>query len=163
MLPRRTYLHENPRRLPDKMICPEPQETIALAARSVLIYRIGSIGDTLVALPALWAIRDHFKDARITLLCDYHPRRNYALAADLLSGSGIIDAFMRYRVDPTTTGRLLMPLHLAKLVLDLRRRNFDTLVYLPPSGRHPDQVERDRTFFRGLAGIRDIIGMDVDL
>ena len=133
-----------------------------MAATSVLIYRIGSLGDTLVALPALWAIREHFKDARITLLCDQHAGKNYVLASDLLSGAGIVDDFMRYRVDPTRRGKLLAPVYLAKLVLALRLRRFDTLVYLAPSGRNPPQVERDRKFFR-LAGIRNIIGMDVDL
>jgi ADP-heptose:LPS heptosyltransferase len=139
------------------------QGGIALTAKSVLIYRIGSLGDTLVALPALWAIREHFKHARITLLFDYHPGKRNVLASDLLSGSGVVDEFMRYRVDPTRKGKLLAPLHLAKLVLSLRRRRFDALVYLPPSGRNPPQVERDRRFFGRLAGIRNIIGMDVDL
>ena len=131
-------------------------------ARSVLIFRIGHLGDTLVALPALWAVREHFRDARITLLCNHHPGTPYVLASDLLAGSGVVDDFMRYPVDPSTRGKLLMPFRIARLVAALRRRKFDTLVYLPPTGRTPQQVARDRKFFR-LAGITDVIGMDTDL
>ena len=40
----------------------------------------------------------------------------------------------------------------------LRRRKFDTLVYLSPSVRSPEQVNRDRKFFQ-LAGIKNFIGM----
>src|SRR5687768_5614672 len=105
MLPLGSYLHEKTPCLPDKMSNPRAFEQrvrarrlggieskdhvspggTVLAARSVLIYRIGSLGDTLVALPALWAIREHFKDARITLLCDQHAGKNYVVASDLLS------------------------------------------------------------------------------
>ena len=129
---------------------------------SVLVFRTGSLGDTLVALPALWAVREHFRDARITLLCDHHPRKNYVLASDLLSGSGVVDGFMHYAIDPSPTGRLLMPLRMAALAARIRRGGFDTLVYLAPTGRLPSQVRRDRLFFRA-AGIRRFIGMDADL
>ena len=40
----------------------------------------------------------------------------------------------------------------------LRRRKFDTLVYLAPAVRSPAQVNRDRKFFQ-LAGIKNFIGM----
>src|SRR2546423_419681 len=43
----------------------------------IVVYRIGQLGDTIVALPALWAIRWHFPDPKMTLLRDQHPRTNY--------------------------------------------------------------------------------------
>ena len=51
-------------------------------------------------MPSLWAIREHFAAARLTMLCDHHPRKSYVLAPDLLRGSGIVDDFMLY---PSTT------------------------------------------------------------
>src|SRR5207248_1871638 len=38
--------------------------------RRILVFRIGQLGDTIAALPAMWAVRDHFPDAELTLLCD---------------------------------------------------------------------------------------------
>src|SRR5258708_27839598 len=48
---------------------------------------------------------------------------------------------------------------MANLLAAIRRRQFDTLVYLAPSNRTIDQVERDRWFF-SLAGIKHFIGME---
>ncbi len=127
--------------------------------RSILIYRIGALGDTLVSLPALWAIREHFAGAHVTMLCDYQIRQRYVLAADLLRGSGVVDDFMLYPVDNTPWGRRVKHLRMAKLLVQLWMRRFDTLVYLAPSQRWPYQIERDRRFFR-MAGIKKIIAME---
>ena len=37
---------------------------------NILVYMTGSLGDTLAAVPALWAVREHFRDASITILSD---------------------------------------------------------------------------------------------
>lgn len=42
---------------------PDPQRI-----RHIVVYRVGNIGDTVVAIPAMAAIRKAFPDARITLL-----------------------------------------------------------------------------------------------
>jgi len=131
----------------------------SVPAKSIIIFRIGSLGDTLVAVPSMWAIRQHFSLAKITLLCDYHPKNNYVLAADVLVGSDIVDGFLSYPVAGDLVGRLLRPLGMLKLLLKLRRLKFDTLVYLVPSIRPKKHIARDRRFFR-LAGIRDVTGMD---
>ncbi len=36
----------------------------------VLVDRTGSLEDILVALPALWVVREYFVGAQLTLLCD---------------------------------------------------------------------------------------------
>lgn len=130
-----------------------------MSVSRILVYRIGALGDTLVSVPALWAIREHFANAHITMLCDYHIRARYVLAADLLRGSGIVDDFMMYPVDPTPRGRKLRPLRMAKLLMRLRLRRFDAVVYLAPAQRLPEQVVRDERFFR-LAGIKTILAED---
>ena len=48
---------------------------------------------------------------------------------------------------------------MATLLAAIKRRKFDTLVYLAPSNRKPEQIERDRRFF-SLAGIKNFIGME---
>ena len=123
----------------------------------VLVFRIGSLGDTLVSLPAMWRARTEFPAAEFVLMCDQHPGKQYVLASDLLRGAGIFDAFMTY---PVLTGsRVARAWETARLAMTLRRRRFDVLVYLAPSRRQPHQVARDRRFFK-LCGIRRIIGID---
>ena len=127
-------------------------------ARHILVYRIGQIGDTVVALPGFWVVRESYPDARLCLLCDRHPGRNYVLARELLDGAGLFDEFITYDVDRSATGRLKALWGMLCLLPRLRRERFDTLVYLVPSCRTRSQIARDRLFFR-LAGIRRFIGM----
>jgi len=123
----------------------------------VLVYRIGSLGDTLVSVPALRATRAAFPGARITLLCDRQVGQSYVLASDLLKDSGLVDDVILYPIDHSWRGRLLRPVAMAGLFINLRRRRFGALVYLAPSNRPPESIARDRRFF-GAAGIPRLIG-----
>jgi ADP-heptose:LPS heptosyltransferase len=125
----------------------------------ILVFRIGQLGDTIVALPAMWVIRRHFPEAQLTLLSDRHPGKPYVLAADLLKGAGLFDQFESYVVDDSAGGRMLRAARMAQLVMKLRRQRFDSLVYLAPSARTASQIERDRKFF-ALAGIKRFYGMN---
>ncbi|MGD1083156.1 MAG: glycosyltransferase family 9 protein [Verrucomicrobiota bacterium] len=125
----------------------------------ILVFHIGQLGDTIAALPALWAVRRHFPDAAMTLLCDQQAGRDYVPAADVLRGSGIFDHFISY---PTAGGGrrgLAQTLRMCALLVNLRRRRFDTLAYLAPSIRSGVQIKRDRRFFRA-AGIARLLGMN---
>jgi asparagine synthase (glutamine-hydrolysing) len=124
--------------------------------RRLLVFRIGQLGDTIVALPAMWLVRKHFPNAHITLLCDRHPGKTHVLASDLLRGAGIFDDYLSYPVSQST--ELVRRARMSALLAAIRRARFDTLVYLAPTNRKSDQIERDRRFFR-MAGIRNFIGM----
>ena len=123
----------------------------------VLAFRIGQLGDMIVSLPALWAVRRHWPEAKLTLLCDVHPGRNYVLGSDIFDGSGLCDDIEHYEVPAEGEGRLRAALRRLRLLVRLRARRFDALVYLAPSIRLPAQVRRDVRFFR-LAGLRRIYG-----
>jgi asparagine synthase (glutamine-hydrolysing) len=139
-------------------------DTAASTARSsatpkrILVFRIGQLGDTLVSLPAMQVVRKNFPDAHIALLSDRHPGKSYVLAPDLLRGAGIFDEFISYPVD-LESADILKGGRMAALLARIRAKRFDTLVYLAPSNRWPDQIARDRKFF-SLAGVRNFIGMD---
>jgi heptosyltransferase III len=128
------------------------------ATESTLVFHLGQLGDTVVALPAFWAVRRHLASGRLTLLSDRHEGKGYVLAGDLLRGSGIFDGFESYPVYHSGAGRWLRALRMLALAKRLRGR-FDTLVYLMRSDRTAAQVRRDRRFF-GAAGIRNFIGME---
>lgn len=121
----------------------------------IIVYRIGQLGDTIVALPAMWAIKENFPEAELTLLCDQHAHTNYILASDLLRDAGIFHDFLAYPVEKLGTSSARRA---TKLLRKLRERKFDTLIYLAPSARSQARVRRDRWFFRA-AGIRTFIGM----
>jgi ADP-heptose:LPS heptosyltransferase len=64
----------------------------------VLIFRIGSLGDTLVALPAFYLIRAQFPHSRITLLTNTPVDGGIKAASShqILIGSGLIDNYLEY-------------------------------------------------------------------
>ena len=133
-----------------------PVEAITKTSKRILVFRIGQLGDTIVSLPAMWAVRRNFPNAHLALLCDRHPGKSYVLASDLLRGAGIFDEFLSYPV--AASGEILRGSRMAVLLTAIRSRRFDTLVYLAPTNRKPEQIVRDRRFF-SMAGISNFIGM----
>ena len=129
-----------------------------LLPKRILVFRIGQLGDAIVALPAMWAVRNHFPKAQLTLLCDRHPHRDFVLAPDLLTGTGLFDEFLSYPAENSRAGRFVRPFQSLRLLWTLRQRAFDLLVYLAPSRRQPAQVKRDRRFF-AAAGIKRFFGL----
>ena len=131
-------------------IPPEPPEK--RKAPNILVYRIGQLGDTIVALPALWAVHRAFPEARLTYLSSHHTRSGYVSARLVLPSEGLIDEWLTYSME--SAGRVIS---LIRLWRGLRRRRFDILVYLAPRLRRRFSVLRDLFFFR-LAGIRHVVG-----
>jgi heptosyltransferase III len=121
--------------------------------RRILVFRVGHLGDTIVALPAIWAIRRAFQNAHITLLSNQYSSAIRVSPEHVLPAQGLIDDILKY---PSSNGRRNM-LGLFRLWLLLRSRRFDTLVYLAPRLRKPRSVRRDLRFFQ-LAGINRVIG-----
>ena len=116
--------------------------------KNVLIYRIGSIGDTIVALPCLKLIARAYADANRIILTNV-PRRGEAPLKSVLGNTGIAHSYIGYPAG----------FDLRKL-LQLRRQiaslQVDTLIYLTPRNKLSD-VLRDVEFFRAC-GISRIIG-----
>lgn len=121
----------------------------------ILVYRIGQLGDFVVSLPAIWAIRDAYPTAHLTLLTDHHPGKPYVVAEQIFGPSTIFQDIIRYEVPPAAAGFTAGTLW--QLIRQLRATSFDLLVYLAPSVRRPGQILRDRLFFR-VAGITRAIG-----
>ena len=128
------------------------------SAKKILIFRIGQLGDMLVSVPALWAIRDNYAEAHLTLLCDGHIDRDYVTASDVLEGSGIVDDFIPYHIVDSKPERLARFVRMLGLMWHLRSVHYDIMVYLVPSIRSKRQIRRDTLFFH-LAGINKFIGI----
>jgi len=154
-----TLLPQKPaRRLPRVLRNPPllVNDTLKVPPKRILVFRIGQLGDTIVSVPAMWLVRKSFPNAHIALLCDRHPGKSHVVASSLLRGSNIFDEYLSYPV--AAASDLWRKSTMATLLASIRTKRFDTLVYLAPTGRTPDQIARDRRFFK-LAGIRNFIGM----
>ncbi|MDQ2745926.1 MAG: glycosyltransferase family 9 protein [Acidobacteriota bacterium] len=119
----------------------------------VLIYLFGSLGDTIVAIPALRAVRRHFRDAELTLLQNVPSSGNIVKASQVLS-EDLVDGSLEYAGQP---GRLNGLLDFYRLRREIRRGAFQTAVYLVISERPARSVARDKFFFR-TCGITDFYG-----
>jgi len=96
-----------------------------LEAARVCIYRIGNIGDTACAVPAMFAIRCAYPNAHLTLFTSPGPSGLIG-APELLAGTEWIDEILVYPLERVSTlkGRL-------GLWRELRARHFDVWIELP--------------------------------
>lgn len=125
--------------------------------RNALVFRIGNLGDTLVALPAFWRLRSVLGDAKLTLLSNGSPKGTHHISPkSVIDGAGIFDEFIDY---PTGLGKVSLNLAIAKLALRLKQRRFDAVLYLMPRARSTAQINRDLKFFK-LVGIKNVLGVD---
>lgn len=117
--------------------------------RRILIYRLGSIGDTMVALPALKLIARRFPDAERIVLTGAAPV-NGASMATLLAGSGLAHRYLEYQPGERRLSALF------RLAQTIRGVQADTLIYLTQP-RGGAATWRDIAFFRAC-GVSRIIG-----
>ncbi|HET8611725.1 MAG TPA: glycosyltransferase family 9 protein, partial [Sphingomonas sp.] len=121
-----------------------------MTARPILIYRLGSLGDTIVALPCFRRIARSFPDAPRLVLTNVPVSSKAAPLEIILRPGGLIDGVIDYPIGLRSIGALW------RLRKAIRATGADTLVYLA-AARGLSRVRRDRLFFR-LCGIRTIIG-----
>ncbi|MFC5864585.1 glycosyltransferase family 9 protein [Acidicapsa dinghuensis] len=132
----------------DQTVTPDP------SVRKVLIYRLGSLGDTVVALPCFHLIERKFPNAERRLLTNFPIHAKAPASAAVLGDSGLVHGYMRYTVGTRSAGELL------RLAREIRRFKPDVLVYLMPV-RSTASVQRDKWFFRVACGVRHIVGIPV--
>jgi heptosyltransferase III len=117
----------------------------------VLIFLPGSLGDTIVAMPALHLIARRFPDAERRVLTHFSVNEKAAAMSDLLTGSGLVHGYIRFASRAYHLGDLIA------LASEIRRWRPDLLVHLhDPRGRL--NAARDIAFFRAC-GIRRTIGI----
>ena len=119
-------------------------------SQPIVIYRLGSMGDTVVALPCFHAIARAHPHARRIVLTNFPVEAKAAPLEAILGGSGLIDAAMAY---PVGTRSLKTLWALRK---QLKALGSDTLYYLTPP-RGLAAAWRDWVFFR-CCGFKRIIG-----
>jgi heptosyltransferase III len=124
---------------------------------SIVIYRLGSLGDTIVALPCFHAIERAFPQARKIVLTNFPVAASAAPVESILGGSGLVDEFVLYHTGMRHLGALV------ELRRKLKALDATTLIYLSASKPPRDRlsiVVRDFMFFR-LCGFRSIVGAPI--
>ena len=120
--------------------------------KRVVVYRVGSLGDTLIVLPAFHLVRQAFPSANITLLTSFPVNAKAAPMETILQHTGLYDDTQRY---PTSLRDFRKILSLRR---ELRAGRYDAFVYLAkPKGGILASI-RDWLFFRSC-GIRRLVGI----
>jgi ADP-heptose:LPS heptosyltransferase len=128
-----------------------PEDTHSI--ERVLVYRLGSLGDTIVALPCFHQIARAFPNAHRRLLTNVPVHSKAPAAYSVLESSGLIttrDGHLRYPIGTRNGAELLA------LRRQVRQWQPQVLVYLTARPRW-QQVVRDVAFFR-FCGIPYILG-----
>ena len=116
----------------------------------IIIYRLGSLGDTIVALPCFKKIAESFPEREKLVLTNVPVSSKAAALEEILRPGGFIDGVIEYPL------RLRSPSALMRLRHQLMKTGSDTLIYLAANrGRLP--VWRDILYFRSC-GFSKIIG-----
>ena len=114
-----------------------------------LVYRPGSLGDTLVSLPAIAEIRRRYPDHRLTLLTEGQVAGSTRVSPwTILKETGWFDDVYFYSVRPATTAERL---HNVALAMRLRRTGYHDIFSLAPP-RTTKQLRVDSCIFRGVVG-----------
>jgi heptosyltransferase-3 len=117
----------------------------------ILIYRLGSLGDTVVALPCFRLIRSQNPDAEIVVLTNVPVSGKAAAIEAVLDSTGLVDRYIPYPLG------LRDPKQLAALWREILAEKFDRVISLAAPRGFLSSV-RDYLFFRAC-GITSITGI----
>ena len=116
----------------------------------VLVHRLGSIGDFVVALPCIHLLRRNFPDAKIVLLTNDPVDGRAAPAMSVFGDTGLVNDYLGYPLQTRDLGQL------RRLVAAVRAYGPDLLVYLVSRIDLPSVV-RDKLFFHWV-GVHRAVG-----
>jgi heptosyltransferase-3 len=122
---------------------------VTAADSTVLIFRIGSLGDTVVALPCFHQIARSFPNSRRIVITDSPSSQKVAPVESVLGDSGLIHGSIYFPPPPRRVRDFLAVRN------NIRQTGAATLVYV--ADRQFYATTRDIWFFR-RCGIRQIIG-----
>ncbi len=117
--------------------------------RRVLIYRLGSLGDMVVALPTLHLVAKRFAGAERRMLTNVPVHAKAPAAAAVLGECGLVDGYFRYEIGVRSVRALL------KVWWEVVRWRPEMLVYVG-AARGVRSAVRDGWFFRACGVWRQV-------
>jgi asparagine synthase (glutamine-hydrolysing) len=124
-------------------------DATASSQQSVIIFRIGSIGDTVCAMPCFHLIAGKFADFRRIVLTDITAAKKGAPVESIIGNSGLVHDVVYFPATNRTVSDWF------EVRRQVRRTKARTLIYM--ADRPLMGALRDMLFFY-LCGIRKIIG-----
>ncbi|MFH0965713.1 MAG: glycosyltransferase family 9 protein [Planctomycetota bacterium] len=119
----------------------------------ILVFRYGTLGDTLVAVPSLAALAAAFPRRPLHYMTSALPSDTMIAPRAVLEPTGMIAGFLEYRShDGFLRNR-------ARVRNYVRECGINTLLYLPQPERPVAAILRDRVFF-AACGLLEIVGFD---
>jgi heptosyltransferase III len=132
------------------------RDTDVSVTPAIVVFRIGALGDTVVALPAIEHLRKSFPNHRLILLTDRHrTRTSYVSSWDVVERTGWIDDVVFYDVQSIAKERLATVVSLRRLMKRLRP---ERVICLSPY-RSWLQKTRDYLLFRVVFGVPSVSGV----
>lgn len=123
---------------------------------TIVVFRIGALGDTVVALPAIEHLRKSFPKHRLILLTDRHrTRTSYVSSWDVVEHTGWFDDVVFYDVQSIAKERLETVVSLRRRIKRLRP---ERVICLSPY-RSWLQKTRDYLVFRVAFGVPSVSGV----
>lgn len=120
--------------------------------KNILVYRLGSLGDTIIALPSFHLVREKFPDSNIILLTN-KPVASKAAPVEAILGKKNSHFYNHIIHYPVGTRNLFL---LFSIIWKIRSLGIDTMVNITAARSKKSSV-RDKIFFR-LAGIKNLFG-----
>jgi ADP-heptose:LPS heptosyltransferase len=130
---------------------------MATPVKRILIYRLGSLGDTVIALPVFNKIRETYPNAEITLLTNKPIVDKAAPLQSVLGDSFFFNSILNYPIGTRN------PALLFELILQIRALHIDIVIYLASvrilntKFKTRLTAHRDKLFFKA-SGAKKIIG-----
>lgn len=121
------------------------------SSKKILVYRLGSLGDTIIVLPAFHLIRQKFPDHKITLLTNEPINSKAPAIESILEYTGLFDESMPYPSGERNIKKLFI---LAKKLIS---KQFDAVIYLAKPKGGIFNLLRDYLFFKMVS--RKLIGI----
>jgi ADP-heptose:LPS heptosyltransferase len=119
-------------------------------AMNLLVFRTGLLGDTLVGVPALSALRSAFPDAHIVYVYGSRDEQIAPLSQQVLGESGLVDGFESYYSGPKVLRRASSTL---MLLWKLRKTPWDLAIVL-----EEPYWPVHRNVFAALCGAKKVVG-----
>lgn len=123
-------------------------------SRTIIVYRTGQLGDTLVSLPAIRAIHKSYPNHKFVLLTDRQSVKGYVSSWEVLEATKIFSEALFYR---PPSGDFAGWASLIELARQIRRRKPEALFSLRDP--HWNHERRDRFFFQKICGVRSYYGL----
>src|ERR1041385_4223081 len=121
----------------------------------IVVHLVGNVGDIVVAVPAVIALRHRYPQSQLILFTSAgHRQKNFAGAVQLLDGAPFLDGIESYALEDISDVSGIL-----RLLMRFRRLRPELMISLPPCDVSLPSVMRNLLFAR-MTGARFAVGYE---